>query len=506
MHVGQNTVVFKVDQLSCLGEDYFDEQGQVAVLASAVSGSMDVVRPSEIELLERIRSGQPLDTADQERVEVLLERGYVYPDQESEDAEYSSLIEEYFRTIEEAPFQFMFIPSFVCDLACSYCFEGELTAKSPRMSDEMIDAAFDVMPFIQEAHENCGRPYVTLFGGEPLLDTAYQRRAVEDILKRSYDRGYPTTVITNGVSLGKYVPMLSQYECEEIQVSLDGPPEVHDKRRVFRGGKPTFHLIERSIDTALEAGLRVLIRVLVDDNTINDLPKFAELAQRKGWLGHEMMTIFYGFTKQTQFLYATPHHPQETRERMVIGDVTMGRQEKFYKMLAENPLVDDMLHPDPARIRSALVEGDRIHPNLQGCSAGTSVVAFDPSGRLYGCPETVGRQHHACGVYFPDFTYDHSYREPWRNRYVDTVEMCKTCNVKLFCGGGGCPIKAWAFSGGDFSTCFCPKVESVKTQVERELTYLLPRVLSGKVAASQTQGEETEWQRMKRMGSFPWMS
>jgi uncharacterized protein len=505
MHVSDNTVVFRVNlPPDLLDAEYIDPDGKVNVLANAVSGAMDVVSTAELAALEQLRTGT--GGVEATVAQHFLERGYVYPDEASARSDYRRIVDGYFDIIRDAPFQFMFIPSFVCNLACSYCFEGELTKKSPRMSEEMIVAAFDSIPQIQDVHDNSGPPYITLFGGEPLLDTSYHHWAAEQILRRAYDRGYPSTVITNGVDLDKYVPLLRKYGCEEVQVSLDGPPAIHDQRRVFRNGKPTFHLIERSIDAAIEGGLRVLIRVLVDHDSVAEMPAFAELAAAKGWIDSPNVTIFYGFTKQTTFLYVTPDHPEERRLDMVKGDVPPGLQDKFYEMLRANPLVDVMLSPDPARIRSAVLEGDRIRANLQGCSAGTSVMAFDPNGSLYGCPETVGRPQHACGSYFPDYRYSSGYREPWRHRHVDTVEMCRTCNVRLFCGGGGCPIKAWAASGGNFNTCYCPKVSTIKTRVERELEYLLPMALRGDLAAAGAAAEGVStWRQMAQAGSFPWM-
>lgn len=505
MLVSSNTVVFKVElSPELVGPSYRGDDGKVNVLANAVSGAMDVVTCEELAVLERLRAGRST-AEDRQTLAAFLDRGYLYPDAETENVAYRGLVDGYFTAIQEAPFQFMFIPSFVCNLACPYCFEGELTKKSPTMTEEMIDDAFDSIPVIQELHENSGDPYVTLFGGEPLLDTPYQRWAVKEILQRAYDRGYPATAITNGVALGKYVPLLLRYGCQEVQVSLDGTPRTHDQRRIFRNGRPTFHLIERSINTAVEAGLRVMIRVLVDHDSVADMPSFAELARANGWIDSPLVTLFYGFTKKTAFLYVTPNHPEEQRAKMVAGDVKPGLQDDFYAMLRDNPLVDEMLRPDPARIRSAVMEGDRIRPNLQGCSAGTSIVAFDPNGKLYGCPETVGRPQHACGSYSPEFRYAGGYREPWRHRHVDTVPMCRDCNVKLFCGGGGCPIKAWAASGGDFATCYCPKVETIKKRVETQLAYLLPLAMQRREGLVSTSGEGT-WEQMVQVGSFPWMS
>ncbi|AJY77370.1 radical SAM/SPASM domain-containing protein [Paenibacillus beijingensis] len=506
MHLGQNTVLLRVNlPKDLLGDGYYDESGKVAVASNPVTGAMDILSGEEAAALEAIRSDGDWENYDPSLIHNLHERGYIFDQHSAEQIAYNHVVDQYNEGIRTAPFQFMFIPSFLCNLACPYCFEGDLTKASPRMTKEMIDSAFDMIPTLQELHDNEGQPYITLFGGEPFLDIPAQREAVEYIMKNAYERNYPITAVTNGVQLDRYIPLLKKYEIREIQVSLDGPPEIHNQRRIFRGGKPTFHLIEKNIDEAIAAGLRVLVRVLVDKQTLGSYPAFAEYALQKGWLDHPRLSFFYGFTKHVGFLDVDPNHPAEHRHGHIDRDYTLDLLDDFYQMLRENPLVDRMLKPDPVRLRSPILEGDIVRPNLQGCSAGTSVLAFDPNGRIYGCPETVGRTHHAFGTYFPDFSYNRQYREPWRTRNVDSVPMCRDCNVKLFCGGGGCPIKAWAFNGGDFNSAYCPKVESVKAQLTKGLEYMIPLAFKDDPYTTEKR-EETEWDEMKKVGAFLWRS
>ncbi|MGL5811042.1 MAG: hypothetical protein ACRCYQ_13965, partial [Nocardioides sp.] len=135
MRISPNTVRFDVRLPSDLlpDSDYYQDDGRVAVLANAVSGSMDVVRRQETAALKAIETGTTGDL-DGGVVRVLAARGYVHEGSPHEEqARYQDVVDGYFRAIRDAPFQFMFIPSFVCNLACSYCFEGELTKKSPQM-------------------------------------------------------------------------------------------------------------------------------------------------------------------------------------------------------------------------------------------------------------------------------------------------------------------------------------------------------------------------------------
>src|ERR1700685_2242509 len=122
MHVSPNSVTFKVPLPGgLLDPSYHDADGKVTVLANAVSGAMDVVGPAEIKALDRLRAGQEADAG---TLAGLLDRGYVFRDDDPEDSRYRAIVDGYFDAIQQAPFQFMFIPSFVCNLACPYCFEG----------------------------------------------------------------------------------------------------------------------------------------------------------------------------------------------------------------------------------------------------------------------------------------------------------------------------------------------------------------------------------------------
>ena len=76
------------------------------------------------------------------------------------------------------------------------------------------------------------RPIVTLFGGEPFLypDLMPLVRAIKA-------RGLTAAVITNGWHLERHARELVEAGMDSIAVSLDGPPEVHDR---IRGRESSF--------------------------------------------------------------------------------------------------------------------------------------------------------------------------------------------------------------------------------------------------------------------------
>jgi radical SAM protein with 4Fe4S-binding SPASM domain len=74
------------------------------------------------------------------------------------------------------------------------------------------------------------RPIVSLFGGEPFLypDVMPLVRAIKG-------RGMVATVITNGWHLERHARELVEAGMDSIAVSIDGPPDVHDRIRGREG-------------------------------------------------------------------------------------------------------------------------------------------------------------------------------------------------------------------------------------------------------------------------------
>jgi uncharacterized protein len=68
---------------------------------------------------------------------------------------------------------------------------------------------------------------------------------------------YRTQIVSNGYNLTpEKADLLSKYNWQRFQVTVDGPPESHNKRRVLRNGGETF---DRIIDN---------IRYVIDNKKI----------------------------------------------------------------------------------------------------------------------------------------------------------------------------------------------------------------------------------------------
>ncbi len=90
-----------------------------------------------------------------------------------------------------------------------------------------------------EAFAKFGVEWVVLSGGEPLMHSALFR--ICDIVR---SRGIRVTVLTSGLLISRYASDIARH-VDDVIVSIDGPPEVHDR---IRGVTGAFKLIVAGVE------------------------------------------------------------------------------------------------------------------------------------------------------------------------------------------------------------------------------------------------------------------
>lgn len=146
-----------------------------------------------------------------------------------------------------------------CNLDCTYCFfvgKGNLSPGGrPRMSDEVLDG---YLTQLMEAHPD-GEVTVAWQGGEPtLMGIGFFRRAVERAeARRRPGQRVRHTIQTNGTLLDdEWARMLAEHHFL-VGLSIDGPPEVHDRFRVDKRGQPTSARVLRGLGHLQRRGVEV---------------------------------------------------------------------------------------------------------------------------------------------------------------------------------------------------------------------------------------------------------
>jgi uncharacterized protein len=330
--------------------------------------------------------------------------------------------------MDRTPTQLIAVPSFACNLACTYCYQEVFESTRGLVEPAVIDAFF---AWIDRFHASDDPPpYITLFGGEPLVDTPAHHDRIRRYLDGARARGLGVAVVTNGNDLEAFAPLLSQGPLREVQVTLDGPQPVHDARRPHGNGSPTFDRIVRGVDAILAAKIPVNLRIVVDRSNLPALPDLARFADGKGWLG----------------LPEARFKTQVGRNYELFGCAAGQRRSDLYERaelwadyleLAERePVLRRLYRPRFHGIGHLAETGELPVPNFDGCPATKKEWAFGPDGTLYGCTATVGNPRYRLGRFYPAIERDEQAIAVWSGRSTFHIDECAQCSLAPMCGGG----------------------------------------------------------------------
>lgn len=389
-------------------DDYF--------IANLLHGSADLLTGDEA---RKVRSGNL------EELEALFrERGYLAEPSE-ERALFRKKHREFLRRRDREEVQLFFVPRYACNFACSYCYQSGYRSDPRPLREEVTDAFFEYV-----GRELGERPaYVTLFGGEPLMPGRRARSSLEYFIARAEERGIDLALVTNGYHVTDYLDLVRPSSFREIQITLDGTRELHDRRRPLRSKAPgnagTFDRVTAGVDRALEEGHTVNLRVVLDRENMANLPELARFAAARGW------TAAPGFKTQLGRNYEL-HSCQAYRGRLYDRAAFYG---EVYRLMRTHPEVAGFHRPAFSFARFLFDHGELPEPLFDACPACKTEWAFDYTGTIYPCTATVGKRGEALGTFHPQVRLDGNVRR-WRERDITSIPECGDCPASLACGGG----------------------------------------------------------------------
>jgi uncharacterized protein len=350
-----------------------------------------------------------------------LERGYLV-DPGAETAAEAHAYASFVTARADDEVQLFFAPTYACNFGCTYCYQAEY-APPPAADDLAVIAAF--FAYVDRAFTG-RKKYLTLFGGEPLLDTPRQRSALGALIDGAAARGLDVAVVTNGFHLTGYLDLLARAHLREIQITLDGTRNLHDARRPLKGGGGTFDQVAAGVEATLTRGIPVNLRVVVDRDNLSGLPELARYARDRGWTTNRLFKTQLGRNYELHVCQASS---ARLYSRLEIN-------EALYELIASHPEVLELHRPAFSVARHLAERGELPEPLFDSCPACKTEWAFDTTGRIYPCTATVGKDGEQVGTFYPEVHLDSERAGAWQRRDVTTIPECRDCAVKLACGGG----------------------------------------------------------------------
>lgn len=173
--------------------------------------------------------------------------------------------------------EIIIMPNLNCNFACPYCYEEH--ANSDRMSR---DVELSITKWLRQ---EIGRRKLVLlnwFGGEPLLSYKTILSMTGDVKEycRQLNVSLLVNVTTNGYAFTQM--MIEKFVALEIrsyQITVDGPPDIHNKTRRLKNGKGSFDRILSNITRLAKSDqkVKISIRVNYNHNNIDYIPELLPL-------------------------------------------------------------------------------------------------------------------------------------------------------------------------------------------------------------------------------------
>jgi uncharacterized protein len=391
-----------------------------------LTGALDIVESDKwndiIEGKKKLIGTEPLSE--------LTERGYFYPDAREEDLLFKELYSSYTKKSLSHPLRFVFCPSYVCNLACIYCFEKGLSGNPNKyMTIEQLNIATDTAEKIA-AMSGKEIKSIELFGGEPLLKKT--KPLIKKLIDFSQKHDATVTVVTNGVDAKYFADMFLPIKknIDLFQITIDGPKEIHDTRRRYPSAKGSFEDICGSIDILLAKGINVNVRINIDINNLFNLPQFYEFISKKQWFDYKNFSVKPSIVMDHSTLeYKDPIVFEEILLEKLIGvyDKYPELEEQFgYYMFKPLRHILDILNGAP-----------NVPPRFYNCESNSvELNVFCPDGYIYACGESIGHTEYAIGKFYPDLVFFEDRINNWKMRNIIKMEECRKCTYGPICGGG----------------------------------------------------------------------
>ncbi len=307
------------------------------------------------------------------------------------------------------------VTSLGCNFDCPYCFEEKEPALlQPEVADAIVAMVSDSMPGLE-------RLSVTWFGGEPLLG----REVLYDLSDRLIERcdangtSYSARIVTNGWHLTEPVAQaLAQRRVRAAQVTIDGPPRIHDARRPHATGRGTFERVVTNVATAVDH-LQVDVRVNLAGDNIGVLDELLDALAARGLAGRVPVSAspLTDIATNAQAPLASYESTSLTTPQFADVEIEFAALARRHGFQADDGL------PSRRRLSCAIVTP-------------TSIV-IGPRGELWKCWDEVGDSSAVFGTI-------HDYHQPspmirkWATYSPFDDQQCRGCIALPVCMGG-CP-------------------------------------------------------------------
>ncbi|MER6115334.1 radical SAM protein [Streptomyces sp. NPDC001743] len=320
------------------------------------------------------------------------------------------------------------LPTSYCNMGCAYCGQqhtrgGLSHTHRSRVRDRVLRAV---------AAPETRRVRIDWFGAEPMMGYAIIRDLAPRFVRAAAERGidYSSVIVTNGSLLtpGKIDTLIRSCGVSHFEITVDGPPEIHDEHRPLKSGQGSFWKIVRTVRSVLDEpdlqSAHFTFRTNVDAHNQDDVPRYIELMAELGF-AHPNVS----------FSIVPVHSWGNDVSAIEVSKQAFAEQEThWFRLLSQHGLHAQLL---PNVAKKVL------------CPATTlSSEIISSTGNIFSCSEypLVPEAEQTLALTHIDRAGPEPVRpvgpfDGWNDEIEKGTTWCKGCVFMPTCGGS-CP-KAW---------------------------------------------------------------
>ena len=310
-------------------------------------------------------------------------------------------------------FALTMVTSLGCNFDCPYCFED----KYPSVMSRDVEQA--VLALLDDQLPHINRFDVTWFGGEPLVGKK-PLYALSDAFIERCDRAgvaYDAGIITNGW-------LLTEQTCAQLrdcrvtfaQVTIDGPPHIHDVMRPLASGKGSFWRIVKNLRHAVDY-FAVGLRMNVDTGNFGEAEALLRILATEGLAGK--LTID---AAQLTDDADNPDAPSASYAVRCFTNAEYAQKLLQFQELARSyGFGSDPRLPGPAGAPCTAVRANEL--------------VVGSNGELYKCWNNVGNKAEVVGD-IRNYQDTNGRLHKWLNYNPFANEECRSCIALPVCMGG----------------------------------------------------------------------
>jgi len=252
-----------------------------------------------------------------------------------------------------------------CNLRCRHCYQagGLVDELSPAEKRDLLAEITEMLTGWEECHGLHFTPSFNITGGEPLLSPDLFT-VMEEIARLGYDQ----SLLTNGTLVApETAARLAAIGVAGVQVSIEGPPEVHDAIR----GAGSFAASAAGVGHLLESGLQVTLNATL--SRLN-APYLEDMLSLSTELGVQRL----GLTRLVPY-----GHGRDISGEMLSPEEARGLYEAAFA--ASLPGLE-VVTGDPVAAQLSDNRGRAPgSPPCGGCAAGVSGLTIMADGTILPC-------------------------------------------------------------------------------------------------------------------------